>query len=215
MENIITSLKKHRIIPVIAIENIDHVIPLADALIQGNLPLIEITFRTPIAAQAINMIKSERPDVLVGAGTVLTIDELNAAIDYGAAFAVAPGFNRDIVAEAQKQKFPFFPGIMTPSDLEAALSMNSYICKFFPSEVLGGLSYIRSAFMPYAHKNIGLIPTGGIDLSNLEDYVSSDIVLAVGGTWIAKKDEIDRANWNHIVDNCLQASAKIKAVFSK
>jgi 2-dehydro-3-deoxyphosphogluconate aldolase/(4S)-4-hydroxy-2-oxoglutarate aldolase len=214
MEDIISTFKKHKIIPVIAIENIDHVLPLTDALIEGNLPLIEITFRTQIAIQAINQIRSERPDVMVGAGTVLTIDELHAAKEYGAAFAVAPGLNQEIVAEAQNLKFPFFPGIMTPSDLETALSMNCHICKFFPSEASGGLKYIRSAFMPYMHKNIQLIPTGGINLTNLVNYLSSDIILAVGGTWIARKEEIERNNWTQIIDNCLKANNKMSEISS-
>ncbi|MCK4823906.1 bifunctional 4-hydroxy-2-oxoglutarate aldolase/2-dehydro-3-deoxy-phosphogluconate aldolase, partial [bacterium] len=142
-------IKEHKIIPVIGIEKMDDVLPLADSLTEGGLPLIEITFRTKIAPEAIKLLQKERPEMLIGAGTVLTNDELELAIDNGAAFGVAPGFNPKIVEEALKNNFFFMPGILTPSDLEAALSMGINVFKFFPAEAAGGVKYLKSLSAPY------------------------------------------------------------------
>ena len=211
MDDVLKRIAQHKIVPVIAIENEKDVIPLADALIDGGLPLIEITYRTKIAAQAIKMISKERPEFLVGAGTVLTLDELHSAVDNGASFAVAPGFNRIIVAEARKLKFPFYPGIMTPSDLEGAMSMGVHVYKFFPAEAAGGIKMIKSLTAPYGHKNISFIPTGGINTGNLIEYLSIKEVAAIGGTWIAKSNDIEGGQWAEIADKCRQAVQLIAA----
>jgi 2-dehydro-3-deoxyphosphogluconate aldolase/(4S)-4-hydroxy-2-oxoglutarate aldolase len=206
MEEVLNCFHAFKIIPVIAIDRLENVLPLADALIKGKLPLMEITYRTNIAAQAINKLRKERPDMITGAGTVLTIDELHSAIDNGASFAVAPGFNRTIVEEAKKRNFPFFPGVMTPSDLESTMLLGIHICKFFPAEAAGGILYLKSLIAPYSHKKIRFIPTGGINTVNLRDYLTLKEVIAVGGTWIAKKTEIEKGNWAGITENCLQAN---------
>ena len=198
-------IKEHRIVPVIAIEEMDNVLPLADSLIKGGLPLIEVTFRTKIAAEAIKILRKERPEMLVGAGTVLTRDDLKSAIDCGAAFGVSPGFNHIIVEEALRNNFLFMPGILTPTDLETALSFGITVFKFFPAEAAGGVNYLKSISEPYTHKNIQFVPTGGINTSNLKDYLSLNEVLAVGGTWIAKKTDIETRQWNMIVKRCQEA----------
>ncbi len=202
-------IKEHKIIPVIAIEKMDDVLPLADSLTEGGLPLIEITFRTKIAPEAIKLLQKERPEMLIGAGTVLTNDELELAIDNGAAFGVAPGFNPKIVEEALKNNFFFMPGILTPSDLEAALSMGINVFKFFPAEAAGGVTYLKSLSAPYTHKNIQFIPTGGINIKNLKDYLNLDEVLAVGGTWLAKKAEIESGLWEMILEKCQTAKSLV------
>ena len=199
-----------KVIPVIAIDNVEDAIPLADALIAGSLPLIEITFRTAAARAVMAMIKNERPEILLGAGTILDTEELKMAIDNGAAFGVAPGFNPKIAQEALKNNFPFMPGIMTPTDLEAALSLGIQIVKFFPAEAAGGIKYLSSLSAPYAHKNIQFIPTGGVNLLNLTEYLRLKSVIAVGGTWIAKSADINNGAWNTITTNCLETKKIIE-----
>ena len=202
-----SKLEKYRVVPVIAIENIESALPLADALIEGGLPVAEITFRTEAATGVISKLKAERPQLLVGAGTVLTLNNLKKSIECGAEFAVAPGFNMEIVRHSRKMGFPFSPGIMTPSDIEGALGLGVKILKFFPAEAAGGIKFLKSIAAPYSHTGVRFIPTGGINQNNLADYLAFPSVLAVGGTWIAKKDDIAAGNWNKIKENCLQISS--------
>ena len=144
----------------IAIDSENDAISLADALIRGGLPVAEITFRTTAAAAVICKIRKERPDVIVGAGTILTIENLKAAIDSSAQFGVAPGLNPDIVAEAKKLSFPFIPGIITPSEIEKALSLGCKFLKFFPAGDAGGPKMLKSLCGPYAHTGVKFMPTG-------------------------------------------------------
>ena len=191
-----------KVIPVIAIEEKGKAIPLADALMKGGLPLAEITFRTNAAADVLTVLRKERPKMLLGAGTVLTVDNLKKAIDCGASFAVAPGLNQKVVAAAQKMNFPFFPGVMTPSEVEKAIDLGCSILKFFPAEASGGIKLLKSLEAPYGHKGIQFIPTGGITIENMSHYLSLSSVLAVGGTWIAKKEHISNGDWLKISSNC-------------
>lgn len=200
--SIYKKIKELKVVPVITIDNVDLAIPFADALIEGGLPIAEITFRTTSAAEIISKISKERPEVLLGAGTILTLDNLKRAIDCGASFGVAPGFNPIIIEEALKQNFPLSPGVMTPSDIEGALQMGVKYLKFFPAEAAGGIKMLKSLAAPYSHMGVSFIPTGGISLSNASDYLSVPQVLAVGGTWIAKKDDISEGNWKKIIENC-------------
>lgn len=202
-------LSRHKVIPVIAIENEADALPLADALIDGGLPLIEITFRTAVASAVMAKINKERPEILLGAGTILTIDELKMAADNGATFGVAPGFNPKIVEESLKIDFPFMPGIMTPSELESALSLGIQNFKFFPAEAVGGVRFLSSLSAPYSHRRVKFIPTGGVNLSNLIDYLSLESVIAVGGTWIAKSQEISAGAWKNITSKCKEARKAI------
>ena len=202
MNNVVEKISKYKIVPVIAIDNPDHALPLADALSAGGLPLIEITFRTAAAAEVIATLRKQRPDMLLGAGTILTIADLKTAIDAGAQFAVAPGINTNITKEAQRNDLPFMPGIMTPTDIETGLSLGIRYFKFFPAEAAGGTKYLSSISAPYLHKNIKFIPTGGLNTSNLPEYLKMRSVMAVGGTWIARAETINSANWSEITSNC-------------
>jgi 2-dehydro-3-deoxyphosphogluconate aldolase/(4S)-4-hydroxy-2-oxoglutarate aldolase len=193
------------VVPVIAIDDVDSALGLADALSEGGLPVAEITFRTAAAADVIQKIARERPNVLTGAGTVLNVENLKRAADCGAAFAVAPGFDPEVVGEAVKMGFPFYPGIMTPTDIQAALKLGVTIQKFFPAGAAGGPKMLKSLAAPYAHLNVRFIPTGGVSQSNLGDYLEIGAVLAVGGTWIAKRDAIAGGQWDAIVENCKNA----------
>jgi len=193
------------VVPVIAIEKVEAAIPLADALLAGGLPVVEITFRTAAAAEVIRKIAAERPQLVVGAGTVLTTANLEAAMASGAAFAVAPGLNPQIVNQARQMNLPFVPGVATPSDIEQGLSIGCKLLKFFPAEALGGVPMIEALSAPYRHTAVRFMPTGGVNPSNLESYLKLDTVAAVGGTWIAKKEDLAAGKWNDICQRCKAA----------
>jgi 2-dehydro-3-deoxyphosphogluconate aldolase/(4S)-4-hydroxy-2-oxoglutarate aldolase len=209
-EEVFSVLKKHVVIPVMAIESAEDALPLADALIEGGLPVAEITFRTTAAATVISRIARERPQLVLGAGTILTKENLAAAIDAGARFGVAPGLNPDILAEANRRGLPFVPGVVTPSEVEKALSMGAKLLKFFPSEASGGIQMIKALSGPYAHTGVRFVPTGGVSAANLADYLSVPAVACVGGTWIASKEAIAGKKWAEIAENC-RAAVKIVA----
>jgi 2-dehydro-3-deoxyphosphogluconate aldolase/(4S)-4-hydroxy-2-oxoglutarate aldolase len=213
-EEIFNRVAQLGVVPVIAIEKVEAAIPLADALIEGGLPVVEITFRTAAAAEVIRKIAKERPQLIVGAGTVLTSANLEAAKASGAAFAVAPGLNPQTVKQAQSIGLPFVPGVATPSDIELGLSLGCKLLKFFPAEANGGVCMIEALSAPYKHTGIRFMPTGGVNTANLESYLKLDIVAAVGGTWIAKKEDLAESKWNDVRARCkaaLEIVAKARA----
>lgn len=195
-------LRELRVVPVLAIDDVQAALPLADALIEGGLPIAEITFRTRAAADVIRTLRDERPELLVGAGTVLTRDNLQAARDSGAQFAVAPGCNAEIVRAAQEADLPFAPGVATPSDIEAALALGLRLLKFFPAGALGGPNMLSAIAAPYRHTGVEFMPTGGVNTDNAADYLALDEVVAVGGTWIAKSADLAAGNWDAIRQRC-------------
>ena len=190
------------VIPVIAIESIDYALPLADALIEGGLPVIEITFRTKAAAGVIELLTRKRPQLLIGAGTLLKPENVDAAKTAGAKFGVAPGLNPDIVSCAREVGLPFFPGVATPSDIEQAMALGCSCLKYFPAEALGGVNLLKALQGPYTHTGVRFIPTGGISENNLENYLALPTVCAVGGTWIAKIDDLEAGRWEAIQSRC-------------
>lgn len=213
LETILNQVAQYGIVPVIAIDEIAVALPLADALLEGGLPVIEITFRTSAAAAVISKLSKERPQLLVGAGTVLTTANLEAAKASGAAFAVAPGLNPQIVKQAQAIGLPFTPGVATPSDIEVGLSLDCKLLKFFPAESLGGAAMIEALSAPYRHTGVRFMPTGGVNASNLETYLKLDTVAAVGGTWIATKKDLAEGKWADIRSRCkaaLEIVAKLR-----
>jgi len=209
-EEIFRRVAQLGVVPVIAIENIDAAIPLADALIAGGLPVVEITFRTAAAAEVIRKLARERPQLIVGAGTVLTAANVEAAKSSGAVFAVAPGLNPQTVKHAQSVGLPFVPGIATPSDIELGLSLGCKLLKFFPAESNGGVGMLEALSAPYRHAGVHFMPTGGVNPANLESYLKLDTVAAVGGTWIAKKEDLANGNWLEVRNRC-QAALEIVA----
>jgi len=204
-EEILSRLAKIGIVPVIAIEEIEMAIPLADALLEGGLPVVEITFRTAAAAAVIAKMANERPKLIVGAGTVLTAANVDAAKSSGAAFAVAPGLNPQTVKYAQSVGLPFVPGVATPSDIEAGLPLGCKLLKFFPAESNGGVGMLEALSAPYKHTGLRFMPTGGVNPGNLESYLKIDTVAAVGGTWIAKKEDLANGNWADVRERCKAA----------
>src|SRR5271157_2208497 len=203
-------LAKHVVVPVIAIDSVDAALPLADALLEGGLPVAEITFRTAAAAEVIAKIAKERPSMVLGAGTILTAENLGRACDAGAKFGVAPGLNPDVVAEAAHRGLPFIPGVITPSEIEQALALGLKLLKFFPSEAFGGLKVIKALSAPYAHMGVKFMPTGGVSLANLPDYLAEKVIACVGGTWIATREAIAEKKWAQIRDNCRAAIEIVK-----
>ncbi|MDD5676326.1 MAG: bifunctional 4-hydroxy-2-oxoglutarate aldolase/2-dehydro-3-deoxy-phosphogluconate aldolase [Chitinivibrionales bacterium] len=204
-EEILKTLEKHRIVPVIAIESAKDALPLADALIAGGLPLIEITFRTAAAAEALQIIARERPNLLLGAGTILTMEVLEKAKLCGAIFGVAPGLNPRVVKRATELEMMFVPGICTPTEIEAALEAGSKVLKFFPAGAFGGLKTLSALAAPYLQTGVKFMPTGGVNPENLKEYLGTKGVLAVGGTWLATKDDIAGGKWAAITEKCRKA----------
>jgi 2-dehydro-3-deoxyphosphogluconate aldolase/(4S)-4-hydroxy-2-oxoglutarate aldolase len=200
--SILDKLAAYGVIPVIAIESVDHALPLADALIEGGLPVAEITFRTDAAADVISLLADKRPELILGAGTVLTSENVQKAKDCGATFAVAPGLNPDVVKKAQEIGLPFVPGINNPTDIEIALSIGCKTLKFFPAEASGGIKYLNAISAPYKHTGVKFIPTGGVNENNLCDYLELPVILACGGTWIAKNYDMVAGNFDQIVSRC-------------
>jgi 2-dehydro-3-deoxyphosphogluconate aldolase/(4S)-4-hydroxy-2-oxoglutarate aldolase len=201
------TLSKYRVVPVIAIDDADAALPLADALLSGGLSVVEITFRTAAAAKVIRTIAEKRPEFYIGAGTVLTADNLSAAIDAGAKFGVAPGFNPAIVKLATSKGLPFIPGVATPTEIEAALAENCSVLKFFPAGILGGNAALKSISTPYLHTGVQFMPTGGVNEANFEDYLELPNVVACGGTWIASAKDIAEKRWNIITERCKRVHA--------
>ncbi len=201
------AIARYGVVPVVAIEKAEDALPLADALLAGGLPLIEVTFRTRAAAEAIRRITGERREMIVGAGTVLTRENTEAALDSGACFAVAPGLNPGVVSRAQELGLPFVPGICTPSDIEAALELGCRMLKFFPAEAAGGVAMVKALSAPYRHTGVRFMPTGGINPANLAAYRALPEVAAAGGTWIAKKEHLAAGDWDGITARCREAIA--------
>jgi len=201
-ESVYERIAELKVVPVVAIESVDSAIPLADALIAGGLPVAEITFRTACAAEVIALLAKERPALLVGAGTVLTADNAQQAKAAGAAFAVAPGLNPNTIRAAAAAGLPFSPGIMTPSNVETALELGIRNLKFFPAGAAGGVPMLKSLAAPYKHLGVRFIPTGGITIDNVQDYLAVPQVIAAGGTWLAKQSDIADGNWDMITANC-------------
>lgn len=205
-------LERHGVIPVLAVERPERAIGLADALVAGGLPIAEITFRTSGAADAIRRLWAERPGVLVGAGTVITQETVVRARDAGAQFLVTPGLNPNVVKKAHDLGMVIMPGIQTPSELEEALELGCKVVKLFPAEVSGGVRLIQALAGPYRHTGVRFVPTGGVSAGNLASYLAEDTVIAVGGTWIARKDDVSEGRWADITERCREAAGMVAEV---
>jgi 2-dehydro-3-deoxyphosphogluconate aldolase/(4S)-4-hydroxy-2-oxoglutarate aldolase len=196
------------VVPVIAIERASDAVPLADALLEGGLPVAEITFRTEAAADVLAAMRDARPELCIGAGTILDKPNLDRAIASGARFGLAPGYDPDIVDAAKILNLPFCPGIMTPSDLTLAAARGVRLAKFFPAGVAGGPKALSGISVPFAHLGIRFIPTGGVVEATIGDWLAIRQVVAVGGTWIAKTEDIREGRFADIAKNA-KAAVKI------
>ena len=203
MNEILQTISRIGIVPVIAIEDADKAVPLARALAEGGLPAAEVTFRTAAGEEAIRRIAAEVPDVLVGAGTVLTKEQGDRALDAGAKFIVSPGFNPEIVKYGISKGALMLPGTATGGEMEQAMALGLEVVKFFPAEQNGGVEKLKALAGPY--RNLRWMPTGGVNTKNMLDYLSFDQIVACGGTWMVKKDLIEGERWEEITRICKDA----------
>jgi 2-dehydro-3-deoxyphosphogluconate aldolase/(4S)-4-hydroxy-2-oxoglutarate aldolase len=200
-------ISKAKIIAVLTIDNAEKAVPLARTLLAGGIHAMELTLRTPQAMECLIRIVNEVPDMLAGVGTVIRPDQVLKAKTNGAAFAVSPGTNRNILKAAQDAGLFFAPGIATPSDIEAALEYDCRLMKYFPAETSGGLPHLRSMAAPYSYLGVKFIPLGGINEGNMKSYLADPLIAAIGGSWIAGREEISNGNWEPILARARTASS--------
>ena len=196
MSTVIEKISAFGIIPVVVLEDAKDAAPLAKALVEGGLPCAEVTFRTDTAEESIKIMTSEYPDMFVGAGTVLTIEQVDRAVAAGAKFIVSPGFDPEIVDYCLSKEISVFPGCITPSEVVQAVKRGLKAVKFFPAEQFGGVAAIKAIAAPYV--GVKFMPTGGINAKNLESYLSCDKIVACGGSWMVKGDLIKEGKFNEI-----------------
>ncbi|HAS6776144.1 bifunctional 4-hydroxy-2-oxoglutarate aldolase/2-dehydro-3-deoxy-phosphogluconate aldolase [Vibrio parahaemolyticus] len=207
MSSIKEQLKALKVIPVIAIDKAEDIIPLGKVLAENGLPAAEITFRSAAAEEAIRLLRETQPDMLIGAGTVLNREQAIAAKEAGATFIVSPGFNPNTVKACQEIGIDIVPGVNNPSTVEAALEMGLTTLKFFPAEASGGINMVKSLLAPYT--DIELMPTGGINPANIKNYLAIPRVLACGGTWMVDKKLIEEGNWEELARLTREAVALV------
>jgi 2-dehydro-3-deoxyphosphogluconate aldolase/(4S)-4-hydroxy-2-oxoglutarate aldolase len=210
MNPILEQLARLRIIPVVVIDDESAAEPLARALRAGGLPTMEITFRTDAAKRALTRIAEAFPDLLLGAGTVLTIEQVKTAVDSGAKYIVSPGLNPKVVGYCLKNGITVTPGVVTPTEIESAIELGLDVVKFFPAEAVGGLPYLKAICAPY--RKMKFIPTGGIDESNLPGYLSFAPVAACGGSWMVKADLIHGRRFDEITALAARAVGLVQGV---
>ncbi|MGN0801023.1 MAG: bifunctional 4-hydroxy-2-oxoglutarate aldolase/2-dehydro-3-deoxy-phosphogluconate aldolase [Candidatus Faecivicinus sp.] len=197
------------VVPVIRLNHPERdAAPLAKALCDGGISVAEVTFRTAGAELAIRLMKQAQPDMIVGAGTVLTVEQIDRALEAGAEFVVSPGFDPELVSYCQQKGLPVYPGCTTPTDYHAALKFGLEVLKFFPAEQSGGLAKIKAMSAPFPMFKV--MPTGGISLKNLKEYLSCPVVAACGGSYMVTADLIDNQRWDEITDLCRKSVEIVK-----
>ena len=200
---VLSRLSTAGVVPVVVIENAKDAVPAAEAMLRGGIDVMEITFRTAAAPDAIRAVSESCPEMLIGAGTVITLEQCKQAVDCGASFIVSPGFNREVVAWCVEQGIAVTPGCVTPTEIMEAMSLGLKVLKFFPANVYGGLSAMKALSGPFG--GIKFIPTGGVNSQNLADYISAPFIHAVGGSWVCPKADISAGNFEKITQLCLEA----------
>lgn len=210
MNDVLKKISEVGILPVVVLDDAKDATKLAKALIEGGLPCAEVTFRTDAAEESIKLIAAEYPDMLVGAGTVLSVEQVKRAVNAGAKFIVSPGFDEDVVKYCLENNIPVTPGVCTPSDVQKGYKLGLDVLKFFPAEPSGGLSMIKAIAAPYTMMKF--IPTGGINENNMEDYVKYDRILAIGGSWMVKSSLIKNGEFDKIKDMTAAAVKRVKEI---
>ena len=211
MSTVIEKISAFGIIPVVVLEDAKDAAPLAKALVEGGLSCAEVTFRTDTAEESIKILTSEYPDMFVGAGTVLTIEQVDRAVAAGAKFIVSPGFDPEIVDYCLSKEISVFPGCITPSEVAQAVKRGLKAVKFFPAEQFGGVAAIKAIAAPYV--GVKFMPTGGINAKNLESYLRCDKIVACGGSWMVKGDLIKEGKFNEIkamTEEAVKLAAEIR-----
>ena len=211
MKTIAEQFYGYGVVPVVVLEEVKDALPLAAALVEGGLPCAEVTFRTEAAEESIRLMSEKYPEMLVGAGTVLTIEQVDRAVAAGAKFIVSPGFDPEIVDYCLEKKIPVFPGCITPSEVAQAVKRGLQVVKFFPAEQAGGVAMIKAMAAPYTM--VKFMPTGGISAKNLADYLSFGKILCCGGSWMVKGDLIKNGEFDKIREltkEAVELAAKIR-----
>jgi 2-dehydro-3-deoxyphosphogluconate aldolase/(4S)-4-hydroxy-2-oxoglutarate aldolase len=209
-ESITDKIEELGVFPIIVINNAEDALPLGECLLRAGLPCAEVTFRTAAAAEAIATLSREFPEMLLGAGTVLKVEQVDAAIQSGVKFMVTPGFNPTIVNHCLEQGVDIYPGVCTPTEIDTAVNMDLSVLKFFPAEAMGGLSYLKAVSAPLSM--VRYIPTGGINLQNFRDYLAFEKTLACAGTWIVKKNWLAEGRFDLIEQEAAQAVQIVREV---
>ena len=210
MNKVVEELSKIGIVPVIALDDAKDAEPLAKALIEGGLPCAEVTFRTAAAEESIRIMAEKFPELVVGAGTVLTPEQADRAMNAGAKFIVSPGLNPKVVKHCLDKGYPIVPGTSNPSDVETAIELGLDVVKFFPAEPAGGLKMIKAVAAPYT--TLKFMPTGGINLGNVEEYLKYDRILACGGSWMVKGDLVSAGKFDEIEKMTKDAAELVKRI---
>lgn len=210
MNEVLQKMGQIGIIPVVVLNDVKDAKPLAKALLDGGLPCAEVTFRTEAAEESIRVMAEEYPQLLVGAGTVLTTEQVDRAVAAGAKFIVSPGLNPKVVRYCLDKGVPVTPGVVTPGEIEKALELGLDVVKFFPAEPSGGLPMIKA--MAAAYTKLKFMPTGGISAGNVADYLKSDKILACGGSWMVKGDMITAGEFDKITELCREAAELVKEI---
>ena len=211
---IIQKIDDAGIIAVLIIEKLQHAIPVAEALLKGGVDSVELTLRTPVAMDAAKLIKKELPEINLGFGTVLTVDQVKAVADLGADFAVSPGCNPRIIKEAYDKNLSFAPGIMTPTDIEIAVEHGCRVIKYFPAVTSGGMDHLKNMVAPYNYLGLRFIPLGGLSMDNARTYLESELITAIGGSWLARKPLIESESWDTITKNAKEITDLIADIKS-
>ncbi len=195
------------LVPVVVIENEKDAVPTANAMVAGGVDVMEITFRTAAAPDAIRAVAENCPDMLVGAGTIITLEQCKKAVENGAKFIVSPGFNQEVVAWCVANDIAVCPGCVTPTEIMAAMMEGLKVVKFFPANVYGGMNAMKNLSAPFG--GIKFIPTGGVNAQNIGEYITAPFVYAVGGSWVCPKADITAGNFEKITALCAEAKANI------
>ncbi len=204
-EELRTSLQKCGLIAVLTIEDATNAVPVAKALLAGGVSAMELTLRTPAALESLQQVKAHVPQMILGAGTVLNVQQVDAVVDAGVDFAVSPGLDRNVVEAAMSSGLPFAPGVMTPSEVSAAIGLGCLDLKFFPAEPSGGIAMLKSIAAPFSHLGVRFLPLGGVNESNAASWLEVPEVSAVGGSWLAPKSLIDARDWAAITNRAAAA----------
>ena len=210
MNETLEKLGQYGIVPVGVLNDSKDAEPLADALCEGGLACAEVTFRTKAAAESIKIMSEKHPEMLVGAGTVLTVEQVDEAVAAGAKFIVSPGLNSEVVKYCLDKNIAITPGVVTPSEMEQAIELGLNIVKFFPAEPSGGLSMIKAVSAPYTM--LKFMPTGGINPGNVKEYLKSDKIFACGGSWMVKGDLVDAGDFDKIKELTKEAADIVKEI---
>lgn len=203
-------MRRTGIVPVVVLDDAKDAVPTANALLAGGVSVMEITFRTAAAADSIKAVSENCPEMLVGAGTVVTLDQCKQALECGAQFIVSPGLDPEVVSWCVERNVPITPGCVTPTEIIAAMKLGLNVVKFFPAGVYGGLKAMKALAAPFGR--IKFIPTGGVEAKNLKEYLEAPFVHAVGGSWLCPKKEIAAGNFDAVTALCCEASQIVKEV---